>query len=374
MFRVPVKGLERWSARCASVQGKDTDFHFNFTEEPGVTTFKQYFVAVVTSAFTGLGTMSAAHAQAPAGDMVKLGFAKCAQCLSMALVPQYSKTKIDAINFTSGNDVLTALISHSVDIAQVTYLHFVTALDRGFDVVAVSGQVNGGSAILTRKGFGLKENDWDGMKQKVAAAKAAGKPLKVAASRGNAQDIHMRGELLMHGINPDKDVQFINIPNPADDIGALQRGEIDIVCSVEPFASQIRLSGAGDLFNLPYDQAAGNLTNLIVTRRDYINAHPEQVQQTVDAVVKMVDGLKQSNAGWLGAIDKYTALDKSVAAESLKNAFPDYKMYRLKTDAIAKMMRDLHYVSTDVTPKISANMDYDFLSKATGQPKTALGF
>ncbi|WP_347558952.1 ABC transporter substrate-binding protein [Robbsia sp. KACC 23696] len=335
---------------------------------------KSRLVAAMASAVIGLGIVSSAHAQAPAGDTVKLGFAKCAQCLSMALVPQYSKAKIDAINFTSGNDVLTALVSHSIDIAQVTYLHFVTALDRGFDVVAVSGQVNGGSAILTRKGFGLKENDWAGMKAKVAAAKASGKLLKVAASRGNAQDIHMRGELLMHGINPDKDVQFINIPNPADDIGALQRGEIDIVCAVEPFASQIRLSGAGDFFNFPYDQAAGNLTNLIVTRGDYIKEHPEQVQQTVDAVVKMVDGLKQSNTAWLASIDKYTALDKTVAAESLKNAFPDYKMYRQKTEAIAKMMRDLNYVSSDVTPQIAAKMDYDFLSKATGQPKTALGY
>jgi hypothetical protein len=38
------------------------------------------------------------------------------------------------------------------------------------------------------------------------------------------------------------------------------------------------------------------------------------------------------------------------------------------------MMKDLHYVSTDVTPAIDKNMNYTFLSEATGQPKAALGY
>ncbi|MDB5781816.1 ABC transporter substrate-binding protein [Caballeronia mineralivorans] len=332
--------------------------------------------ALLAAAFAGLALSSPVHAQGSgAKPEVKLGFAKCAQCLSMALVPQFTQdVKIDAINFTSGNDVLTALVSHSVDIAQVTYLHFVTALDRGLDVVAVSGQVNGGSEILVRNSLNLKQDDWVGLKKLVDAAKEKGTPLKIAASRGNAQDLHMRGELQMHGIDPNKDVQFINIPNPADHVSALQRGEIDLVCSVEPFASQIRLSGAGKLFNFPYDQAAGKLSNLIVTRSDVIKDHPEEVRATVAAVVRMVDSLQTDKTGWLDSINKYTALDKTVAVESLKNAYPDYRMYRTQTVAIAKMMRDLHYVSTDVTPAIDKNMNYTFLSEATGKPKTALGY
>ncbi len=48
--------------------------------------------------------------------------------------------EVEATGFNSGNDVLTALVSKSIDVAQVTYLHYITALDKGFDVVAVSGQ------------------------------------------------------------------------------------------------------------------------------------------------------------------------------------------------------------------------------------------
>ncbi|KAF7599890.1 MAG: ABC transporter substrate-binding protein [Candidatus Dactylopiibacterium carminicum] len=306
---------------------------------------------------------------------VKLGFAKCAHCLPMALTPEYSSnTKIEAINFNSGNDVLTALVSKSIDVAQVTYLHFITALDKGFDVVAISGQVNGGSEILTAKGVDLKADDWDALKKLIAIYKAQGKPFRVAASRGNAQDIHMRGELMLHGINPNKDVQFINIPNPSDHAAALQRGEVELICTVEPFASQIRMSGVGKHFSLPYNQAAGNLTNLIVTRSDVIKEKPQAVRDTVGAVVQLVDKLKSDRQAWVEVINKYTAMDANVANEALKNAYPDYFMHRKSAQAIAVMMKDLKYVANDVSAGVDKAMDYSFLSAVTGKPKTELGY
>ncbi|WP_198297863.1 ABC transporter substrate-binding protein [Bordetella genomosp. 9] len=320
-------------------------------------------------------TLAGSYGPARAADPeIKLGFAKCAHCVPMGLTPQLAKgVAIDATAFTSGNDVLTALVSKSVDIAQVTYLHFVTALDKGFDIVAISGEVNGGSELLSAPALGLKADDWDGLKKLVAARKQAGTPLRVAASRGNAQDLHMRGVLATHGINPDKDVQFINIPNPADHAAALQRNEVDLVSTVEPFASQIRMNGAGKHFDFPYDQAAGKLTNLIVTRSDVIRAKPQAVQSTVDAVVALVGKLKTDQGMWVGAIAKYTALDPRIAAAALDNAYPDYAMYQKQTLAIARMMKDLHYVSTDVSAQIPSHMDYSFLARSTGKTPADLG-
>lgn len=314
-------------------------------------------------------------AQAADADKVKLGFAKCAHCLPMALTPDLAKgVEIEAINFNSGNDVLTALVSKSIDVAQVTYLHYITALDKGFDVVAVSGQVNGGSEILTAKGIDLKADEWDGLKALIAARKDKGEPLRVAASRGNAQDIHMRGAFQKHGINVNKDVQFVNIPNPSDHAAALQRGEVDVICTVEPFASQIRNSGVGAHFTLPYDQAAGNLTNLIVTRSDVIKEHPKAVGATVASVVALVDKLKADQSAWVETINKYTGMDKAVAAEALKNASPDYAIHKDSTLAIAAMMRDLKYITRDVSAEAEKNLNYSFLEGVTGKPKSELGF
>jgi hypothetical protein len=48
-------------------------------------------------------------------------------------------------------------------------------------------------------------------------------------------------------------------------------------------------------------------------------------------------------------------------------------MHQKETLAIAKMMKDLNYIQTDVTEKAAKNMDYQFLEKATGMTEKELG-
>lgn len=317
----------------------------------------------------------AGPAQAQAVPEIKLGYAKCAHCTPLSLTPQNAaNVKLEAIGFNTGNDVLTALLSKSIDVAQVTYLHYATALDKGFDVVAISGQVNGGSQILVGNDLPIKENDWASLKKVIADHKAAGKPFRVAASRGNAQDIHMRGAFAKQGIDVNKDVQFINIPNPSDHVQALRRGEIELICSVDPFATQIRQLNAAKFFAYPYDQAAGKLTNLIVTRSDVIAAKPKGVEETVRAIVKVNDLMTADKGLFVDTIQKVTGLDKAIAAGAVENLYPDYRMYRAPAVAIGSMMRDLKYIGSDVSDAIDKNMDYRFLEAATGKPKSALGY
>lgn len=313
--------------------------------------------------------------QAQEVPSIKLGYAKCAHCTPLALTPEYaSGVKLEAIGFNTGNDVLTALLSKSIDVAQVTYLHYATALDKGFDVVAISGQINGGSQILVGNDLPLAENDWAGLKKLIADYKAQGKPFRVAASRGNAQDIHMRGAFARQGIDINKDVQFVNIPNPSDHVQALRRGEVELICSVDPFATQIREVKAAKLFAYPYDQAAGKLTNLIVTRSDVIAAKPKGVEETVRSIVKVNDMMSGNKALFVDTIQKVTGLDKAVATGAVANLYPDYRMHRASALAIAGMMRDLKYINTDVSAAVDKNLDYRFLEAVTGKPKSALGY
>ncbi len=77
---------------------------------------------------------------------------------------------------------------------------------------------------------------------------------------------------------------------------------------------------------------------------------------------------------WVASIVKGTGLDAATANEALKNAYPDYRMYRQQTHAIAAMMNDLHYTSTDVSSQIDKSMDYSFLMDATKKSKVELGY
>jgi ABC-type nitrate/sulfonate/bicarbonate transport system substrate-binding protein len=331
----------------------------------------RFLLAIVTA----LALLSPVQGFAQDGATIKLGYAKCAHCTPMSLTPQFAKgVAIDAVSFNTGTDALTALVSKNIEVAQVTYLHYAIALDKGFDVVAISGQVNGGSAMLVANDLDVVPDDWDSLKKLIAKYKADGKPFRVAASRGNAQDIHMRGAFAKQGIDINKDVQFINIPNPSDHLQALRRGEVELICTVEPFATQILQNKAAKLFGFPYDQAAGKLTNLIVTRSDVIAAKPKALEDTVRAVVEVDAHIAADKPALIEVISKVTGLDRTIATAAVENLDPDPKMYRASAVAIAGMMRDLKYINSDVSVAVEKNMDYRFLEAATGKPKSELGY
>jgi ABC-type nitrate/sulfonate/bicarbonate transport system substrate-binding protein len=322
-----------------------------------------------------LACLVSVNASAQAKPKIRVGYAKCAQCFSMQLLPEFTKNlDVEVVPFNSASDALTALVSKGIDVAQVTYLHYVTAVDRGFDVVAISGHVNGGSDMIMGKSLPLKPGDWDGLKKLIADYKAQGKPFRIATSRGSAQDLHMRGEVAAHGIDPNKDVSFINVPNPSDHAAVLARNEAEMVCMVEPFASQVRLGGGGVSFGHPYDQAAGQLTGLIVTRGDVIKDRRQDVQEVVSGVTRLVERIKVDPSGWLDAIVKSTGLERGVASEALKNVFPDTALYRKSTLAIGTMMKDLKYTSGNNAAELEKRMDYSFIEAALGKKKDALGY
>jgi ABC-type nitrate/sulfonate/bicarbonate transport system substrate-binding protein len=334
-------------------------------------------ICLLVTGFASLAMLAGGSAPAAAQSepSIKLGYAKCAHCTPLALLPQYAKgVKVEAIGFNTGNDVLTALISKSIDVGQVTYLHYAVALDKGFDVVAISGQVSGGSAMLVTNDLPVTAEDWPSLKKVIADYKAAGKPFRVAASRGNAQDIHMRGAFAKQGIDVNKDVQFVNIPNPSDHLQALRRGEIELICTVEPFGSQILQLNAAKLFTHPYDQAAGKLTNLMLTRSDVIATQPKALEETVRAIVKIDEFIGSDKQAWIDVINKVTGLDKAVASDAIGNLYPDPEMHRASALAIAAMMRDLKYINSDVSAAVEKNLDYRFLEAATGKPKSDLGY
>ncbi|SJZ88930.1 ABC-type nitrate/sulfonate/bicarbonate transport system, substrate-binding protein [Enhydrobacter aerosaccus] len=331
----------------------------------------RFMVVAVSLAVSLLASGFARAADLP---VVRVAYAKCAHCTPVSLMPEFAKgVKIDAVAFNTGSDALTALVTKNVDIAQSTYQSFVVAMDRGFDVVAISGHVNGGSQMLIGNDLPIQKDDWDGLKKLIADYKKEGKPFRVAASRGNAQDLHMRGELAAHGIDPNKDVQFVNIANPSDHLQAMRRGEAELLCTVEPFATQILQAGAAKFFNFPYDQSTGTLTGLFLTRPDVIAQRPKDVEAAVRAWLAVDDLISHDKTAWADVIVKVTGIPRSIADGSIPNLFPDRAIHRDGAQAVAKSMLDLRYINRDVSSAIDSHIDYQFLEQATGKTAAQLG-
>ena len=316
----------------------------------------------------------AARGAAAALPTVDFGLAKCAHCVPLVLLPDYAKgVVIKPTVFTNGNDVLTALLSGSIQVAQVTYVAYITAIDRGFHVVAVAGQIGGGSQIVLPPGLHIAAGDWAALKAAIARNKAAGTHFTIAASRGSPQDLDMRGMLAKHGIKVGGTVRFVNISDPATERTALADGAADMICAVDPFATEIRASKSGTFFAYPYDQAGGKLANVILARPDIVRDHPALVQATVDAVIADNNAMMADHAKWAGTITKVTGLPPHLSQLAIKNLYPDVDMSRTRVLAIAQMMHTLGYIQNDDTKAVSSHLDYRFLTKATGKTERQLG-
>lgn len=326
-------------------------------------------------ALLAFGLFAAAPRPAPAAPpTVDFGMAKCAHCVPLVLLPDYAKgVTIKPTVFTNGNDVLTALLSGGIQIAQVTYVAYITALDRGFHVVAISGQIGGGSQIVLRPSLHIAPGDWTALKAAIAKDKAAGKHFTIAASRGSPQDLDMRGELAKHGIEVGGTVKFVNISDPATERTALSDGAVDMICAVDPFATEIRMTKAGTFFDYPYNQAGGKLANVILTSPEMIRNHPAEVQATVDAVIAVNKAMLADHTKWAGTITKVTGLSPKIAAVAITNLYPDARMNRAQVLAIAQMMHSLGYIQHDEAASVSSYLEYRFLEKATGETEQQLG-
>lgn len=306
---------------------------------------------------------------------VQFGYATSIMSYPMTLLPEYTEeVDVALTSFTSGNDVMTALVSESLDVAQITYLHYIRAMESGFDIVAISGQVNGGTEVLIKNDLNIAVDDWDVLKNVVEEFKGSGQLFRIATSRGSAQDIQIRAELQKHGIDPMKDVEIINISNATDHVVALERGEVEMAATVEPVGTMAIEKGSAKHFTFPYNQAAGKLTNLIVTRSDVIEEKPEVVEAVIGGVVDVISTIDQDPKLWVDVVNEYTPLDAATGEKVLNNAYPDYKVYRESAISIVEMMSELNYIKTDVTALVEENIDYQFLEKVTGKPKEELGY
>jgi ABC-type nitrate/sulfonate/bicarbonate transport system substrate-binding protein len=334
-------------------------------------------LALVTSVvLLASGCGSSASSSSSATNALSVGYASCAHCIPMSLIPNKAKDlKLDMHQFQNGNDSLMALMSKKVDVAQVTYGHLVTALNQGSPVVAISGQINGGSDIILSNGMKDKVSpgNWKELSSYIKQKASDGAKLKIGANRGSSQDLQMRAQFSAEGVDVNKDLDFVNISNPADFKNNLVNKQIDLVSAVEPFASGIILSNSGYHFAYPYDQPMGDLTNIILTRDDVIKSKHDALQQFVDANVEVVDGLKGDTSPWVDAVVSKTGLDKAIAQRAVKNARPDYTIKMTKVEQIAKTLKGMGYVQKDVSGQISSHVDYSFLSKATKQSEAQLG-
>lgn len=295
----------------------------------------------------------------------------------MALLPEQidKKYKTSFQSFQTLQAVSTSISSGRLDVAQVDYTGLVSFLSKGLPVVAISGQVNGGSDMLARKGLDLTPDDWNSLKTLVAKDKAAGTKLKVGTEFGTVQDIETRLQLPKLGIDPNTDVEMVNTPSQGMG-AALSNGSVDVATVVQPFAASVLSSGDAFHFEYPYDQPAGNLTNVVVVSKTFLKEHPDEVAAVAGGMGKLIPYLTTDpgQKEWVNAILKYTDVKRGPITSVVGQLEPDVSIPFDKVQAIAESMYKRKLISKPLTKAdLEASIDYAPLAKATGKSTRALG-
>lgn len=173
----------------------------------------------------------------------------------------------------------------------------------------------------------------------MAKDKAAGNPLKIASQFGTVQDIELRLELPKYGIDPSTDVDLVNVPYQGM-AQALHNGSVQAAIPVQPFAAAITDGGFGVHFAYPYNQAAGNLTNVVVINKNFLAQHPAEVAAIAMGMKNLVPYLKTpaGQAAWAAAIEKYTGTSATDVQTAMKQLTPDISMPFAQIQAISSAM------------------------------------
>jgi ABC-type nitrate/sulfonate/bicarbonate transport system substrate-binding protein len=324
---------------------------------------------------SGCAATTAGSSSSASEKTITIASPQCAHCLAMALLPDQIKGyKVEYQNFSKLSDLEAGLASGRIDVGQIDYTGLVAVISQGLPIIAISGEVNGGSDLLVSPSLKVKTGDWASFKSLVVSRKVDGKPLTIASQFGSVQDIELRLELPKEGVK----VSDVNIVNTTYEgmAQALHSGSVDAAAAVQPFAAAIIEGGFGKHFDFPYDQAAGNLTNVVVVSQRYAKDDPAAVAAITKGMVGLVAHLKTKSgkAEWSKVVQKYTNTSAPVVESALSQLTPDLKIPMSQVKAIAASMYSQGLLSKPVSDaQLSANIDYAPLAKATGKSAAELG-
>jgi ABC-type nitrate/sulfonate/bicarbonate transport system substrate-binding protein len=303
-----------------------------------------------------------ALADAPSVGSFSLGWVKSSANLlapvSTSIAPTYGLT-IESSNFTTAQDILTAMIAGQIDVGLLTPIHLIRSIDQGLDFVQIAGNARGGTGMIAAKSLNLGKDDWAGFRKLAAQRK-----VKIASSRGSINEALAIAELQQNKIDLAKDVDITNIANFAEQPQALRSGDFDMIVTIEPLASLAVIQGIGTLFSYPYDTPAGNLNTNFVVSRKWLTANAPKAQAFAYALRDAQKKLSGDGTFRMTSATQLTGLAPNVLTMALDNTTFDLGNGLTQMQALAKIAVSEKYTTKDVADLLPAHIDERFLKAA----------
>jgi NitT/TauT family transport system substrate-binding protein len=209
--------------------------------------------------------------------------------------------------FAAGGAAITpAVVSGDFDIGFSNTVSLLIAGSKGLPVQIISQGVLGGPDLSKPWADVLipKDSDISGPKD------LEGKTI-AANTLNNICEVTINATLEQKGVDVSK-VKYTEIPFP-DMVGALEKGQVDAACVVEPFVSQGKAQGMKGIDPF-YAGTAPNLTvATYFASKKLIEQNPELIDRFKTAMEKSLDYAQQHPDDVRAVLPDYTEIPKEVA-------------------------------------------------------------
>jgi NitT/TauT family transport system substrate-binding protein len=315
----------------------------DLTVAPVRAAFRQVALTLAVAVFA----MLLIARQSSAADKLNVGILKIAGVANAWIAKQqgvFAKHGLDVtlVEFNSGADGVNTAYAGKVDVVLSIAGSAMTAIERGFDLVAVfqnevcRDQPPDSGAIIVPVNSPIK-----------GLADLSGK--KVGVQSLNSQQVVGVNVVLKRAGVDLKKVAFAEMPFPAL-ANALRAGYVDAISIVDPFTTQLVLSGVGRVISWSYVESIPNQPlGAWFAKRTFVLAHHTAIEAFNQAIKESIDYMNADEERTRQEVATFTGLPSDV----VKSMPPPGLNYHVSLDNWQKtidMMREYNVLQQEHTP------------------------
>jgi ABC-type nitrate/sulfonate/bicarbonate transport system substrate-binding protein len=222
----------------------------------------------------------------------------------------YEKNRVDAeVVFLRGGTVGTqALISGSASFIASSGSAAVEAILSGADLVILAGYSNLLDQVLVTK------------KEIKNAAQLKGAKVALNSLSGGSI-LAIKIILNALGLDPDKDVTYLALGDPASRFTALKSGVVDATVFTTPFNSMARRAGYNVFDDIPSLKNIDYPADSIIATREFTRREPVVTEGVIRSIAEAIQFYKHNKRQSLAIMAKYL---RGLSAEDLEEAYQRY--------------------------------------------------
>ena len=252
------------------------------------------------------------------------------------LIAQYEKwyeselgMKAKVVTYNSGKDIISALASSSVDIAEAGTSPAALAISNNLDikVIFVGDVIGAAESLVVKSDSGVS-----------TLRELAGK--KVATPFTSTAHYSLLNALKLEDMT-ETDIQMLDM-QPDDIFAAWQRGEIDAAYVWYPVLGRLLEDGITITNSEKLSEQGIVTADLVVTRNSFADKHPDVVKKFVELQIKANDIILNDSA----KATKEIAAMLEVSEKEAANQITQFKYLNVENqkkmldDSIAKTLKD----------------------------------